>query len=120
MSVVAFLPAGQVARGSVNDNSDRSGIYYPEMGGTPNLTRLFRARTDARGAYLKWPAKRHAEALEAFKRLRIRPQHMAQRKPTDFLRPQFGDEDVMTCGVTWVAFRKLADAKLTTTECLLD
>jgi len=101
---------------TANDNRRAAGPgegYYPEMGERADGTALFVSQIGHGGYYLKWSPERHAEAMEAFKRLRIRPRYMSEGETIKGGR-------MWSCGVTWEAGRKVQAAKLSVIEMLLD
>jgi hypothetical protein len=89
------------------------GAFHPEMGERHDGKALFVAQVSHGGYYLSWSVERHAEALEAFKALRIRPRHM------DCVETVSG-EHKWSCGVTYAAGRKLSAARYSVAELLLD
>jgi hypothetical protein len=99
-----------------NDNQPPAkpgSAYYPEMGERPDGTALFASQIGHGGYYLTWAQERHADALAAFKRLRIRPRYMQ-------LSERVLGPDKWSCIVTWDAGQKLHAAKLDCIELLLD
>lgn len=92
--------------------------YYPEMGGKPLETALFKCDFVMSKMALKWTADRHAEALATFRSMRIRPTSMAPLADVQFCKD--GIARKYTAIVTYAAYEKLRNAKLTTTELLLD
>jgi len=83
-----------------------------EMGGKHDGKSLFVSQVGYYGGYyLKWSPARHAEALAAFKSLRIRPRNIS-------LHEKINGGEQYSCSVTWEAGRKLRH--LSVAECLLD
>jgi len=79
--------------------------YYPEMNEEKRSTALFSAQICLSKWALKWKVERHQEALDAFRKLRIRPSGM-----------QFNDKsatvhktEYWTALVTCDAYSKLTD-----------
>lgn len=95
-----------------NHIATAGGMFYPEMGEKHDGTALFIRTISRRGYYLKWPAARHAEALAAFKRLRIVPRDM------DAFESCITGAALHSAGVTWAAGEKLT--ALCVQEALLD
>jgi hypothetical protein len=85
--------------------------YYPEMGERHDGTALFERQVGYKGYYLKWSIERHSEALDVFRRLKIRPRYMEQT--VGIKRGPY-----WTCCVTYEAGRKLQSYSVT--ELLLD
>lgn len=116
---VSFAPAGIVINAAptrANDNAPASGCYYPEMGETAP-TRLFVASMGYQSYTLKWEISDNAQALEAFRRLRVRPSGVGPFVAA--YGPHAGRER-MSASITFAAHRKLMAAGLVATECLLD
>lgn len=88
------------------------GMFYPEMGERHDGSALFIRRISRRGYYLTWTDSRHAEALAAFKSLRITPRHM------DAFESCITGIALHSAGVTWAAGKKLR--ALCVHEALLD
>lgn len=105
-----------------------SDVFHPEMGGTPELRKLFLLDSQtSSGSKITWREKDKDAAAAAFKKHRIR-----------FLKPAPGRENVeynkkgglkynpfnkldntFSARINWNAITKLSDANLTTTEALL-
>lgn len=57
-----------------NDWRAETHVYYPEMGGEPDRSKLFqRARHVGRFTFVDWASERDAEARAVFKRFGVRP-----------------------------------------------
>jgi hypothetical protein len=99
-----------------NDNrapATAGGIYYPEMNERQDGKALFTIRVGYGGYSVGWSPARHAEALAAFKALRIRPRSM------DEFTTLKGARKCSAC-VTWDAGHKLAGSPYAVLEALLD
>lgn len=99
-----------------NDNrapATAGGYYYPEMHERQDGKALFTIRVGYGGYSVGWSPARHAEALAAFKALRIRPRSMDEFTTTK------GARKCSAC-VTWEAGRKLVGSPYAVLEALLD
>jgi len=101
-----------VAANTNTPAASAGGAYYPEMGERHDGTALFERHVGYGGYCLKWSADRHQEALDTFKKLRIRPRYMEP------FRSNKTGITKWSAGVTWEAGRKLD--KVSVTELLLD
>jgi hypothetical protein len=101
---------------AANDNRAAAAPGYsfcPEMGERHDGSALFVARVGYNGYSVKWAPARHAEALAAFKALRIRPRTMDQFTTVK------GEQKWSAC-LTWAAGRKLVGSPFAVLETLLD
>ena len=99
-----------------NDNlapATAGGAYYPEMGERSDGKALFTIQVGYGGYNVKWLHARHAEALAAFKALRIRP------RTIDVWTTTKGVQKGSAC-LTWDAGRKLVGSPYAVLEALLD
>jgi len=101
---------------AANDNrapATAGGCYHPEMNERQDGKALFTIRVGYNGYSVKWMPARHAEALAAFKALRIRPRTM------DEFTTLKGERKCSAC-LTWAAGRKLVGSPHAVLEALLD
>lgn len=99
-----------------NDNrapATSGGSYCPEMNERQDGKALFTIRVGYNGYSVDWQPARHAEALAAFKALRIRPRTMDNHTTTK------GVQEWSAC-LTWDAGRKLVGSPYAVLKTLLD
>ena len=92
---------------AANDNrrpASAGSSYCPELGETHDGKALFVARVGYNGYSVRWAPARHAEALAAFKALKIRPRSM------DVVEMVKGASQNSAC-VTWAAGEKVLASK---------